>query len=177
MAQKIIAIASDHAGYDLKEMLAAEIKNLGYAVQDLGPAKAESVDYPDYANRLVAWMHSPSPLEGEDRGGGKPQVMTSPVATPPPTPSLKGRGEERLGILICGSGIGMSIAANRHKGIRAALCGGGLEANLARRHNDANVLCLGARLIGLDVAKDALKVFLTTEFEGGRHSKRVEKLG
>lgn len=80
------------------------------------------------------------------------------------------------GVLICGSGIGMSIAANRYTGIRAALCHNGLEASLTRRHNDANVLCLGARLIGQDVARDALMIFLKTEFEGGRHKGRVAKL-
>ena len=80
------------------------------------------------------------------------------------------------GVLICGSGIGMSMAANRFAGIRAALCHNGLEASLTRRHNDANVLCLGARLIGQDVARDALTIFLTTEFEGGRHAGRVAKL-
>lgn len=81
------------------------------------------------------------------------------------------------GVLICGSGIGISIAANRHSHIRAALCHNGLAAALARRHNDANVLCLGARLIGVDVAKDCLSQFLHAEFEGGRHEARVKKLG
>lgn len=82
-----------------------------------------------------------------------------------------------LGVLICGSGIGMSIAANRIPGIRAALCHDGLSAELSRRHNNANVLCLGARLTGVDVTKEALQRFLRTEFEAGRHVKRVEKLG
>lgn len=81
------------------------------------------------------------------------------------------------GIAICGSGIGISIAANRVAGIRAALCHEGYSAQLARRHNDANVLALGARLIGNDVAKDCALRFLKTAFEGGRHSKRIEKLG
>lgn len=81
------------------------------------------------------------------------------------------------GVLICGSGIGMSIAANRHKGIRAALVRGAEEAKLARSHNDANVLCLGARMTDAKVAGEALESFLKTPFEGGRHGKRVEKLG
>lgn len=81
------------------------------------------------------------------------------------------------GILLCGSGIGMSIAANRHAGIRAALCNDGLSAELSRKHNDANVLCLGARVLGPETAKRAMKRFLNTEFEGGRHLFRVEKLG
>jgi ribose 5-phosphate isomerase B len=81
-----------------------------------------------------------------------------------------------LGILICGSGIGMSIAANRFGHIRAALCQSGLEARLARKHNDANVLCIGARIVGVERAKDMLREFLKTEFEGGRHKKRLEKM-
>ena len=81
-----------------------------------------------------------------------------------------------IGIAICGSGIGMSIGVNRHAGIRAALCHDGLSAALARRHNDANILCLGARLIGIETAIDCVHHFLSTPFEGGRHSKRVEKL-
>src|SRR6185437_13578962 len=82
----------------------------------------------------------------------------------------------RRGVLMCGSGIGMSIAANRHPAVRAALCHDGLTARLARQHNDANVLVLGARLIGPETAKDCLKIFLSTAFEGGRHARRVAKL-
>ena len=82
----------------------------------------------------------------------------------------------KLGVVICGSGIGVSIAANRHRGIRAALCHDTLTARLARQHNDANVLAMGARIIDADVAKDCLDVFLNTEFEGGRHLRRVGKL-
>ncbi len=85
-------------------------------------------------------------------------------------------GRARCGVLLCGSGIGMSIAANRHPGIRAALCHDGLTARLARQHNDANVLVLGGRLIGPELAKDCLKIFLSTDFEGGRHTRRVAKL-
>lgn len=83
----------------------------------------------------------------------------------------------RRGILVCGSGIGMSMAANRHAGIRAALVENGLSAELSRRHNDANVLCLGARIVGADLAKECAARFLATAFEGGRHAGRVEKLG
>ena len=85
-------------------------------------------------------------------------------------------GDATMGILMCGSGIGMSIAANRHKGIRAALCQNGYEATLARQHNNANVLCMGARLIGVDMAKDCVRHFVNTPFEGGRHLTRVAKL-
>ncbi len=86
------------------------------------------------------------------------------------------KNPDKQGILICGSGIGISIAANRYKHIRAALCHDGLSASLARKHNDANVLCLGARLIGIETAKDCVNQFSRSEFEGGRHSARVEKL-
>lgn len=137
-----IAIASDHAGFDLKSILKSEIETMGHTVTDLGPPDTQSVDYPDYANALANWMQ-------------------------------KNNG---TGVLICGSGIGISIAANRHRHIRAALCHDGLSASLSRKHNDANVLCLGARLIGVDTAKDCVKQFLATRFEGGRHAGRVEKL-
>lgn len=143
MKTQTISIASDHAGYELKEILKQEITELGFDVADLGPAHGQSVDYPDYANALCQWVST---------NGGN-------------------------GVLICGSGIGMSIAANRHPGIRAALCHDGLAAQLSRRHNNANILCLGARLIGIEIARDCLKQFLTTEFEGGRHENRVKKLG
>ena len=85
-------------------------------------------------------------------------------------------GQAQKGILICGSGIGMSIAANREPSVRAALVGDRFAAQLARRHNDANVLCLGARLIGPDMALDCVRAFLETEFEGGRHQRRVAKM-
>jgi ribose 5-phosphate isomerase B len=85
-------------------------------------------------------------------------------------------GRARRGILICGTGIGISIAANRHPGIRAALCHDSLTARLARQHNDANVLALGGRVIGIETAKDCLTAFLNTPFEGGRHARRVAKL-
>jgi ribose 5-phosphate isomerase B len=86
-------------------------------------------------------------------------------------------GKVKRGVLVCGTGIGASIAANRHPGIRAALCHDAVTARLARQHNDANVLVLGARTIGLEVAKDCLRIFLNTAFEGGRHAIRVAKLG
>jgi ribose 5-phosphate isomerase B len=85
-------------------------------------------------------------------------------------------GRARLGVLVCGTGIGMSIAANRHRGVRAALCHDVTEARLARQHNDANVLVLGGRTTGSEVARDCLRTFLNTEFEGGRHQRRVAKL-
>jgi ribose 5-phosphate isomerase B len=85
------------------------------------------------------------------------------------------QGRAKFGVLICGTGIGMSIAANRNRGIRAALCHDGLTARLARQHNDANVLALGGRILGVELAKDCLRNFLATKFEGGRHARRVAK--
>ena len=138
-----IAIASDHAGVDLKARLDEHLRGLGHEVIDLGSATAASVDYPDYADTLAAAI-------GEQRA--------------------------EQGVLICGSGIGISIAVNRHRHIRAALCHDGLSARLSRQHNDANVLVLGARLIGEDVARDCATTFFSTAFEGGRHQRRVDKL-
>lgn len=142
--KQVIAIASDHAGFDLKAQLKQELQALGYEALDLGPDSAASVDYPDFANRLADAIKA---------------------------------GKAARGVLICGTGIGISMAANRHRHIRAALVHDVTGARLTRLHNDANVLCVGARLIGADVAKDCLRVFLTTDFEGGRHQNRVAKLG
>lgn len=85
-------------------------------------------------------------------------------------------GDAPLGLLVCGSGVGMSIAANRHPGVRAVVCSEPYSATMARRHNDANVLCLGARVVGSGLAEEILEVFLSTEFEGGRHARRVAKI-
>jgi len=85
-------------------------------------------------------------------------------------------GEAEAGILICGTGIGMSMSANRHQGVRAALCHDAFTAEMSRRHNDANVLCMGARVTGLGVAEQMVWIFLNTEFEGGRHQRRVERI-
>ncbi|HEY3146574.1 MAG TPA: ribose 5-phosphate isomerase B [Dongiaceae bacterium] len=142
--KETIAIASDHAGFELKGLLKDELSALGFEPLDLGTNSASSVDYPDFADRLAL--------------------------------ALKER-RARRGVLICGTGIGISMAANRHRHIRAAVVHDATSARLTRLHNNANVLCLGARLTGTDVAKDCLKVFLTTDFEGGRHENRVAKLG
>jgi len=138
-----VAIAADHAGFDLKEVLKDELSALGYEPLDLGTSGPQSVDYPDFAAALARAM---------------------------------AEGRASRGVLVCGTGIGISIAANRHRNVRAALCHDALGARLARAHNDANVLALGARLIGVEVAKDCLRVFLNTPFEGGRHAGRVAKL-
>ncbi|HVO01798.1 MAG TPA: ribose 5-phosphate isomerase B [Candidatus Cybelea sp.] len=142
--QETIAIASDHAGFELKEALKGVLSELEFAPLDLGTDGPASVDYPDFADKLAG--------------------------------ALK-EGRAKRGVLICGTGIGISIAANRHRHVRAGVCHDATSARLTRLHNDANVLCLGARLIGSDVAKDCLRVFLGTEFEGGRHQIRVAKLG
>ncbi len=141
---KKIAIASDHAGFQMKSRLSDILRAEGYQVIDLGAPSEERVDYPDYAAMLA-------------------QTIAA--------------GDVKQGVALCGSGIGISIALNRNPAVRAALCHDVTSARLARLHNDANVLVLGARLIGADVAEECLRVFLATAFEGGRHAVRVEKLG
>ncbi|NKB50073.1 MAG: ribose 5-phosphate isomerase B [Alphaproteobacteria bacterium] len=140
-----VAMASDHAGFALKEELKAELAELGLDCLDLGTDSLESVDYPDFG-RAVA-------------------------------DALVGGRADR-GVLVCGTGIGISIAANRVSGIRAAVCQDATTARLAREHNDANVLALGARIVGAEIAKDCLRAFMSTPFDGGeRHLRRVVKLG
>ena len=144
MEKETIAVASDHAGYEMKEFAKNLLSGLGFDVLDLGAHSADSVDYPDFG-----------------------KAMGSVIAT----------GEVKRGILVCGSGIGISIAANRNPAVRAALVHDGLSARLSRQHNDANVLVLGGRLIGEERARDCITSFLNTEFEGGRHGRRVDMLG
>ena len=143
MAGATIAVASDHAGFDLKEILKRDLQEAGYAVLDLGTNSTASVDYPDFGKAM-----------GEAIASGKAEK----------------------GVLVCGSGIGISIAANRNPKVRAALAHDAVSARLSREHNDANVVAFGQRLIEADVAREALKVFLATPFEGGRHAGRVAKL-
>ncbi len=138
-----IAVASDHAGYRLKEYIKEFLKREGYQVLDLGTNSPESVDYPDYAAKLA---------------------------------ELVSKSRVDRGILICGTGIGMSIVANKFPGVRAALCWSEETAALSRRHNNANVLCLGGRVLKPEEAVRILKVWLSTEFEGGRHLRRIEKI-
>ena len=144
MAQHTIAVGSDHAGYKLKTRIKSLLNELGFSVLDLGTEDENSVDYPDYANKVVKAIKS---------------------------------GNAGNGVLVCGSGIGMSIAANRHKGIRAALCFDPSDVELARKHNDANILVLRGRFISENQAKQCVKKFFSTAFEGGRHQRRVNKLG
>ena len=136
-----VFLASDHAGFELKNELKEAIKGLGYEVVDLGTNDKNSVDYPDYAHLLASKL--------------EPNCY---------------------GVLVCGTGIGISIAANRHENVRCALCHDEFTARLAREHNDANVIAFGARVIGAGVAISAVEVFLETEFAGGRHERRVKKI-
>jgi ribose 5-phosphate isomerase B len=142
MTQRI-AIASDHAAFEMKAMLAAWLRGEGHDVVDLGPDGSASVDYPDYGYKLAEAVAD---------------------------------GSAERGVALCGSGIGISIAVNRHPAARCALVSEALSARLAREHNDANVIAIGARMIGPEVAKDILAAFLTTPFAGGRHGGRVAKL-
>ena len=143
-----VFVASDHAGFELKNDLVMRLKSFGgfdVETHDLGPESADRVDYPDFAAKTVAAVLNPEPKS------------------------------RTFGLLICGSGQGMAMSANRHKGIRAALAWNEESAKLARAHNNANVLCLGARLIPADLAWRILLAFLKEEFEGGRHIGRLEK--
>lgn len=135
-----LAIASDHAGFPLKEALKESRPDIEWL--DLGTNGPESVDYPDYANRLAETIKN---------------------------------GKADQGVLICGTALGISMAANRHSHIRAAVCTNATMARLTRLHNDANVLCLGQRITGVETALDCLNIFIETDFEGGRHAGRVKK--
>ena len=143
MSAKPVAIACDHAGFNLKSVLKQDLEDLGYTPLDLGTNGPESVDYPDFGQAL-----------GEAIADGRAD----------------------MGVLVCGSSIGISIAANRNPAVRAAVVTNSLTAQLSRQHNDANVVCFGERLVGSEIARNAMKVFLETEFEGGRHARRVDKL-
>ena len=139
-----IAIASDHAAFDLKQDLAQTLREWGHDVLDLGPDNADRVDYPDFGYKLARAIAS---------------------------------GEAERGVALCGSGIGISMAVNREPAVRCALVSEPYSAALAREHNDANVIAMGARLVGPDMARTCLQTFLVAQFAGGRHEGRVEKLG
>ncbi|MAF97426.1 MAG: ribose 5-phosphate isomerase B [Micavibrio sp.] len=139
--KKTLAIACDHGGYELKAAIKAKFPEIEW--KDLGCDSTESVDYPDYAAKMIDAIET---------------------------------GSVEQGILICGTGIGISIAANRSSKIRAALCTDTTMARLTRQHNDANVLALGARITGVEAAFDIVDIFVKTEFEGGRHERRIAKM-
>jgi ribose 5-phosphate isomerase B len=138
-----LAIGSDHAGLELKQVLVKELEQRGISLRDYGTDSVASCDYPDFAHALA---------------------------------NAIAKGEHERGILVCGTGVGMSIAVNRHRGIRAVVCSEPFSARAARQHNDANVLCLGARVIGVGTALEIVEAFLRSEFEGGRHAGRVAKI-
>ena len=140
---KRVVLASDHAGFNLKEVIKKFLIKKRKEVLDLGTKNSQSVDYPDYAHLLSRKMRN---------------------------------GKNQFGILICGSGTGMSMAANKHKNIRAALCYDAKSTKLSRLHNNANVMTIGSRLIKKKVALKCVDTFLNTNFDGGRHSRRVKKI-
>lgn len=142
MAEEIL-IAADHAGFELKEKIQNELRNLGFGVKDLGTKSPESTDYADYAHPLARDISE---------------------------------GKHKRGVLLCGTGLGMSYVANRYPGVRAAVTWSPEVAELARSHNDANVLVLPARMVTEPAAVDILHKWLNTPFEGGRHERRVQKI-
>ena len=138
-----VVLASDHAGFKLKEAIKKFLVKKREKVLDLGTKNTSSVDYPDYAHLLSKKMK---------------------------------KNKKQFGILICGSGTGMSMTANKHKNIRAALCYDVKSTKLSRQHNNANVITMGARLIKKSVALKCVNVFLKTNFDGGRHLRRIKKI-
>ena len=140
---KKICIASDHAGFNLKENIKDYLINKNVSIIDLGPNEKKSVDYPDYAKKI----------------GNRIKTKKSDV-----------------GILVCGSGTGMAISANKIKTIRAAVCYNAKSTRLSRQHNNANIIALGARLMKKNLSLKLVEIFLKTKFEGGRHLKRVNKI-
>jgi ribose 5-phosphate isomerase B len=139
----VIALASDHAGYQYKERIKQLLDSVHERYKDFGATSAEPSDYPDYAHIAA-------------------EAVT--------------RGECDRSIMVCGSGIGMDIVANKSKGVRAALCTSVEMARLSRSHNDANVLVLGERITDWPTVEQIVKTWLQTNFEGGRHDRRVKKI-
>ena len=140
---KKICIASDHAGFKMKESIKDFLINKNISIIDLGPINDNSVDYPDYAKKLSNRVKSK---------------------------------KSDIGILVCGSGTGMAMSANKIKGIRAAVCYNLRSTRLSRQHNDANIISIGSRLTKKNTAFKLVSVFLKTKFEGGRHQRRVKKI-
>lgn len=143
--QMKIAIASDHAGYELKQEIVKFLQEKeSITVIDFGTDSPEqSVDYPDFAGKVAKSIQN---------------------------------NEAETGILLCGTGVGISISANKYKGIRAALCHDAYTARMSRTHNNANVLAMGGRTTGKEIAFDMVEIWLSSKFEGGRHKKRVQKI-
>jgi len=145
---KTIILASDHGGFALKSVLVQALRKVECVIEDLGPDCTNSCDYPAYADKLSKRLLD----AGEE-----------------------GQNGSVLGLLICGTGLGMSMAANRHPGIRAAVCTNEFMARMARAHNNANVLCLGERVVGQGLALEIVRAFMDAPFEGGRHLRRIEQ--
>ncbi len=143
MPKQKMGIGSDHAGWHLKEEVAAYLREEGYRVRDYSLESPDPVDYPDIGNRLAA-----------DVAAGK-----------------LGRG-----ILICGTGLGMAITANRHPGVRATPCYDSFTARMSREHNDSNILVIGSRVTGPELAMEIVKIWLKTPFRRGRHARRLSKI-
>lgn len=139
----MLAIGSDHGGFELKTHIMNHLKEIGMEFEDFGCYDENSVDYPDIAEKVGKAVAS---------------------------------GEYENGILICGTGIGISIAANKIKGVRAALCSDVYSAKMTKQHNNANIICLGGRVTGRELAFMIVDAWLSAEFEGGRHQKRVDKI-
>jgi ribose 5-phosphate isomerase B len=142
-SKKVIALGADHGGFELKEALKADLKTLGFEVNDVGTKSKEAVDYPDFAHAVAQAV---------------------------------GSGNAWRGIMIDGAGIGSCIVANKVPGVRAGMAYDYSSAVNSREHNDTNVLTLGAGLIGVNLAKQIVKTWLNTEFAGGRHTARVDKI-
>ena len=141
-----VIIGSDHGGYEMKEIIKSHLKSNNINFEDIGTYTKESCDYPDIAKKLCNKLIN------------KNKIIKS------------------FGILICGSGIGISIAANKISGIRCALCHDNYTARMSRKHNNANVLAIGGRTTGIEIVKDMIDIFLKEDFEGGRHTRRINKL-
>lgn len=155
-----VLIASDHAGFDLKQKIIQYLNSVSisdeslrdkFKINDLGPTNTDSVDYPDYADLVAKKIN----LNSAD---------------------LRSEFPQSFGILICGSGQGMAMRANKYSNIRAALVWNEESAKLSREHNAAQIICMGSRLVDHDLALKCIKIFLTTAFSGGRHAARVAKL-
>lgn len=143
MRGTMIAIGSDHGGFELKEAVKALLEKRGIAVEDMGTNDGNSVDYPDFGEKVARKVSS---------------------------------GEAEKGVLVCGTGIGMSIVANKFPGVRAALAADTYMAKMAKQHNNANILVLGGRVIDENEASEMVAIWLDAEFEGGRHQVRLDKI-
>ncbi len=142
--KQTLALASDHAGYWMKDFISQKLRDTGYKVNDFGTYSGESVDYPDFIHPMAHAVN---------------------------------KGEFERGIIMCGSGNGAQMTANKYPNVRAGLCWNVEQARLIRMHNDANILSLPGRFVTFDEAWKMVETFLSTEFEGGRHEQRVKKIG